>query len=159
MAKFNQMIVTNVGRLQYAKAMAGKRIVITKVVFGSGSPASQSAASELTSLVRAEITGTIEGVDTTSLEGVAIVTANVNNASLESPLSIKEIGVFCKDPDTSEEVMYAYCYSPNDIDVIPSSGSGTVVWKIRVQLAITNAVGEETPAQQYNSFFKLKMCV
>lgn len=147
MAVFNEMVVTNDGKIQYAKAMAGKKIQFTKVTFGSGNPASQSAAVELKGLVRAEIEGAIESVDTTTTEGVAIITASVNNASLSDELYIKEIGVFCKDPDTGATVMYSYCYSPNDIDVIPSSLSGAVIWKMRIQLAITNVASTTEPTE------------
>lgn len=148
MATFNDMVVTRDGKIQYSKAMAGKKIQFTKVVFGSGNPASQAAAVELKGLVRAEIEGSIESVDTTTTEGVAIITASVNNATLSDELYIKEIGVFCKDPDTNATVMYSYCYSPNDIDVIPSSLSGAVIWKMRIQLAITNVESTTEPTEQ-----------
>lgn len=148
MAQFNDMIITKGGKFIYAKAMAGKPIAFTKVLFGSGNPVSQTEAEALTGLVRSEIAGAVESINTTSKEGVAIITAAVNNETLNNKLSIKEIGVFCNDPDTGEEVMYAYCYSPNDIDVIPSSAGGVVVWKIRIQLEITNVVAQETPIEQ-----------
>lgn len=148
MAQFNDMVITKGGKLIYAKAIAGKAITFTKVLFGSGNPVSQSAVENLTGLVRSEIAGAVESINTTSKEGIAIIMAAVNNESLNDKLAIKEIGVFCKDPDTGNEVMYAYCYSPNDIDIIPSSSGGIVVWKIRIQLEISNVVAQETPIEQ-----------
>lgn len=139
MAVFNEMIVTNDGKIQYAKSMSGKTIVFTKVKFGSGNPTNQGAAVALKDLVTSQIEGGIESIDTTTTTGVATIVASVDNSTLERAVSIKEIGVFCNDPDTQQEVMYSYCYSPTDIDVIPASSGGSVIWKIRIQLAITNA--------------------
>lgn len=141
MAVFNDMIVTNDGKIQYAKSMAGKTIEFTKVKFGSGNPANQGKAVELKDLVTSRIEGGIESIDTTTTTGVATIVAYVDNSTLSSKVSIKEIGVFCKDPDTQQEVMYSYCYSPTDIDVIPAASGGSVIWKIRIQLAIANASG------------------
>jgi len=153
MATFNSMLVTNGGKLIYAKAMQGKSVVFNRVSFGSGTPESQSAAEALTQLVATAMDGAIESIDTTTTAGVAIVTVSVNNATLDYPVGIKEIGLFCKDPDTGASVMYAYCFSPSDIDVIPSNQNGVVTWKMRLQLAISNvSAGEAVPQTALVSF-------
>jgi Tfp pilus assembly major pilin PilA len=144
MATFNNMLVTNGGKLIYAKAMSGKTIIFNRVAFGSGNPATQAVAETLTQLRKPEIEGTIEAIDTTTTAGVAIITVQVNNAAIDKAIGIKEIGLFCADPDTAEPVLYAYCFSPNDIDVIPSNVNGAVIWKMRLQLEISNATLAET---------------
>lgn len=145
MATFNNMLITNSGKLIYAKAMAGKTVSFSGVKFGSGKAASVTAAEQLTDLVNTQITGSIDSV--TAADGVALVTVSVNNSSLSSPLGIREIGLFCLDPDTNVSTMYAYAYSENDIDVIPASASGSVTWKMTLKLAITN-VNTDTTTQQ-----------
>lgn len=139
MATYNNMLVTNGGKIQYAKVMAGKTISFTRVAFGSGSPASQAEAENLTGLVTQLIEGSVESIDTTTISGVCVLTVTVNNSNIASPIGIKEIGLFGKITDEASEVMYAYCYSPTDIDVIPSNTTGMVTWKMRLQLAISNA--------------------
>lgn len=139
MATFTEMIVTDKGKIQYAKAMAGKQIVFTRVAFGEGKPASLAAAEKLTALVGERISGTVESIDTTTEAGVAIIMVSVDNSTLNAAVGIREIGVFNTDPDTGKEVMYSYCYSENDIDVIPSSINGSVIWRMMIRLAITNA--------------------
>lgn len=146
MAVFNDMIVTNSGKVQYAKAMSGKKITFNRVGFGDSKPT--GSVEGLTGLVHERKTGSIESIDTTTTEGVAIITVQVNNAGMNENIGIKEVGIFCLDPDTNAEVMYAYAYSENDIDVIPAEGTQAVVWKMRVQLEISNATG--TPTQQDN---------
>lgn len=143
MAVFNNMLVTNKGKVMYANVMAGSTINFTRVAFGSGSPA--SSAETLEALVNQEIEGSIGNVEVT--ENGAIFTAEVNNSNLATAIGIKEIGIFAKVTTggvEGEEQMYAYCYSTNDIDVIPANGSATVNWKIRLQLDITNATVTET---------------
>lgn len=145
MATFNDMLITNNGKLIYAKAMAGKTVTFSGVKFGSGKASSITEAESLTDLKNTQITGAIESV-TSSSDG-AIVVVGVNNSSLSSPLGIREIGLFCLDPDTQVSTMYAYAYSDNDIDVIPASASGSVTWKMTLKLAITN-VNTSTTTQQ-----------
>ena len=138
MATYSNMLVTNGGKTQYAKVMAGKTISFTRVAFGGGSPASQTEAENLTGLVQQLIEGSIESIDNTTIAGVCVLTVTVSNANITSPIGIKEIGLYSKIGDETNEVMYAYCYSPTDIDVIPSNTTGSVTWKMRLQLAISN---------------------
>lgn len=152
MATFNDMIVTNVGKTIYAKVMNGKTITFNRVVFGGGNPASQADAEALTNLVDARIEGAIESIDTATEQGLAVITVSVNNAELDTGIGIKEIGLFCADPDTGASAMYAYAFSPDDIDVIPSNQYGAVVWKMRLQLAITNAAGSTTTQTESLAF-------
>ena len=85
MATFNNIIVTNEGKRQYAKAIAGKTIVFTKAMLGSGAPESATAAEKLTYLVVPRITGAIQ-IDTETLDGVAIVSVSLSNVELQEPL-------------------------------------------------------------------------
>ncbi len=140
MAKFNEMIITTVGKSIYAKAIAGQTIEFTKAVVGNGRPSDLAAAEALTNVVSPRINASIE-IDTASKEGIAIVNAAVNNSTLGEDVEICEIGLFCKDPDTSEEVMYSYAYAPNSSDVIPSRNSGEMMWMIQLFVYVENATG------------------
>lgn len=151
MAKFNDMIITALGKGIYAKAVAGKTIEFTKAVVGSGNPESQEQAEALTNLVDPQINCSIT-IDTESRERIAVITATLNNTTMTESVEIKEIGLFCKDPDTGEEVMYAYAYSPESTDVIPPITSGEMLWKVQLLVYITNATGTDTPQTGVFSF-------
>lgn len=140
MAKFNELIITTVGRNIYAKAIAGQTIEFTKAVVGNGRAADLAEAEALTNLVSPRINASIE-IDTTSREGIAIVTVIVDNATLSEDVEVSELGLFCKDPDTGAEVMYSYTYAPSSSDVIPSRNSGELVWRIQLLVYIENATG------------------
>ncbi len=144
MAKFNDMVVTTAGQALYAKAVGGKTLEFTRAIVGSGTPASQEAAEALTNLIDPQIECSIS-IDTEARERIAVITATLNNAELEEEVKIKEIGLFCKDPDTNEEVMYAYSYSPESADVIPPITTGEALWKIQLLVYVSNATGTNTP--------------
>ena len=151
MAKFNEIIVTQVGKSIYAKSIAGKTIEFTKVVVGNGKPASQEEAETLENVVDEKLIAAIE-IDSTSKEGIAIVNVTIDNAKLADDVEICELGLFCKDPDTEEEVMYAYTYAPNGHDVIPSANSGEMIWKVQLFVYISNAAGNNASQSEVVAF-------
>lgn len=137
MAVYNNFVVTNSGRKQYAKAIGGTKLIFTQVKFGTSKPT--GAPEELTDIRYFAASANIQSIDTTSQEGVARITIELSNANIQTAIGIREIGVFCKNEGDDTEVMYAYAHSDTDIDVIPSSSYGVVVWKMTIALAITNA--------------------
>lgn len=140
MAKFNEMIITTVGKSIYAKAIAGQTIEFTKAVVGDGKPADLNEAEALANVVSPRINAKID-IDTTSREGIAIVDVSVDNATIDEDIEIRELGLFCKDPETGEEVMYSYAYAPSSSDFIPSKNSGELIWRIQLFVYIENATG------------------
>lgn len=137
MALYNDFIVTNEGRKQYAKAIAGTVLTFTQVKLGTGTPTAPTE--ELTDIVSLAASANIASIDTTTQEGVARITIELSNANIQTALGIREIGVFCKNAVDNTEVLYAYAHSEADIDVIPSSAYGVYTWKMTVALAIANA--------------------
>lgn len=137
MAVYNNFIVTNNGRKQYAKAIAGTKLTFTQIKLGTGKPT--ATPEELTDIVALVASANISSIDTTTTEGVARITIDISNTSIQAAIGIREIGVFCKNAEDNTEVMYAYAYSDTDIDVIPSSSYGVVTWKMTIALAISNA--------------------
>lgn len=137
MAVYNNFIVTNDGRKQYAKAIAGTKLTFTQIKLGTGKPLGNPEI--LTDIISLAASANITSVDTATTEGVARMTIELSNTNIQSAVGIREIGVFCKNAEDNTEVMYAYAYSDTDIDVIPSSSYGVVTWKMTVALAISNA--------------------
>lgn len=151
MAKFNEMIITTVGKSIYAKAIAGQTIEFTKAVVGSGKPADLAEAEALTNLVSPRLIAAIT-IDTTSKEGIAIVNVSVDNKSIPEDVEVRELGLFCKDPDTGSEVLYSYTYAPSSSDVIPSARSGELIWRVQLFVYIENATGSDTDQSSITAF-------
>lgn len=151
MAKYNDMLITAIGKSIYAKAIAGHTIEFTKAVVGSGRPADASNIEALTDVVSARLNASVD-IDTTSKEGIAIIDATVNNSTLVEDVEICEIGLFCKDPDTGEEVLYAYTYAPSSYDVIPSANSGKMNWMVQLFVYVENATGSGSSQSPTTSF-------
>ena len=147
MAVFSEMIVTNNGKTQYAKAIAGKTIEFTRAFLGNSAPTTGEGLEARDSLVNPLGEGAITKIEVKrGTNGVdrAVITVEVNNAEFVEPFEIKELGLFCKDPDTGAEVMYAYCYATEGMDVIPPVTNGYVTWKANLELYISNATGNNT---------------
>lgn len=151
MATYNNFIVTNEGRKQYAKAISGTKLTFTQIKLGTGKPT--GTPEELTDVVALSVSANITSVDTTTVEGVARITIEISNDTIQTAIGIREIGVFCKSEDDNTEVLYAYAYSDTDIDVIPSSSYGVVTWKMTVALAITNAEANITDIANIFAYF------
>lgn len=137
MAVYNNFVVTNDGRKQYAKAISGTKLTFTQIKLGTGKPTGN--AEELTNVVSLSASANIVSIDTATVEGEARIAIELSNADIQTAIGIREIGVFCKAEDDNTEVMYAYAHSDTDIDVIPSSSYGVVTWKMTIALAITSA--------------------
>lgn len=142
MATFSDMIITNSGKAIYAKALSGKTINFSSAKLGNGTPESLAAAESLTDIVNLTAVASIASI--TSEDSVASITIEVKNDTFKIPVEVKEVGLFCIDPDTNEEVLYSYCYSASDIDVIPAITNGEVTWKMNLDLYISNATGTTT---------------
>lgn len=151
MATYNNFIVTNNGRKQYAKAIAGTKLTFTQIKLGTGKPT--GAPEELTDIIALSAKANITSIDTTTETGVARITIEISNENIQTAIGIREIGVFCKNADDNTEVMYAYAYSDSDIDIIPSSSFGVVTWKMTVALAITNAEANITDITNVFAYF------
>lgn len=151
MAVYSDFIVTNRGRIQYAKAISGTKLTFTQIKLGTGTPTIPQK--EMNDVVSLSMSANISSIDTTTQEGVARLTIEISNENIHTAIGIREIGVFCKNEIDNTEVMYAYAYSETDIDVIPSSSYGVVTWKMTISLAITNADAETgTGANIFSSF-------
>ena len=137
MALYNNFIVTNDGRKQYAKAISGATLIFTQVKLGTGKPT--KTPEELTNIVSPVVTAPITSIDTATVEGQARITIEFSNEGMETETGVREIGIFCKNTADNTEVLYAYAYSESDIDVIPSAAYGAFNWKMTVALAISNA--------------------
>ena len=140
MAVFNDFVITNNGRKQYAKVISGDTLTFTKAKLGTGKPT--TTPTELNDIVSPVVTASITSIDTTTVEGQARITIEFSNEGMSAAVGVREVGIFCKNSTDNTEVMYAYAFSENDIDTIPSAAHGQFIWKMTIALELTNAQAE-----------------
>lgn len=109
----NGFIVTRAGLNAVAKAIAGKQLVFSRVAFGDSEvdgvviPVTDAEAFEQTAMINWRKDLPMVGQPTVS-GGVANIKFLVQNADVEEGFYMRETGVFALDPDTGEEILYAY---------------------------------------------------
>lgn len=114
--------ITGDGLALLTKAMAGKTLTFTGVQLGSGSySGSVSAATGLVAPeVTLPITSMVHRADSATIKAV------LEYRELESGFTWTEVGVLAKDPDTQENVLYAYGYAGSQGDYIPGASEATL---------------------------------
>lgn len=140
MALFENFVITNSGKIQYAKAMSGATLTFTRAKIGTGKPDGDPELMD--DIVSLSAEAPITNIDTESVEGVAKMTIEVSNEGIDTPIGIREIGVYCRDSIDNIERLYAYAYAENDMDVIPTSDYGISTWKMTIALGVNNATAE-----------------
>lgn len=107
--------LTIAGAVLLAKALNGKPLNFTRGAFGDavkdGGTVTPTDAEQdaLTALIRERMTLPIKEYEIKD-NGSMIVTVVVNNANVASDFKTSEIGLFAKDPDTGQELLYGYSY-------------------------------------------------
>ena len=153
--------LTYVGHDLMSKCFTGNKLDISKIVMGDGDvPAGVESVKALTAVVspKMELPVVFRRVNGT---GEAIIECELKNANLDRGFFAKEVGIYATDPDTGDEVLYAYRNTGRESEWIPAAGSGEtlntiysviiVVGQIEnVNVTITEGVGSVSRAEYYN---------
>lgn len=132
------MKLTRAGLLILAKGLSGKNIIFTKCKLGAGDfDYDSESVLDLTDLKDIRLEMPIVGKEITG-DGTVTITARLCNLELEQGFQAKEHGVYCEDPDTHEEVLYAYRNTGEEYSFIPA---GFGVTKIDVRKAYVVEIG------------------
>jgi len=137
MANFNGTILTTQGRNLLAKALAGAELQFTKIQLGDGIWDENTNPEELTSLVSPKIDLPINELKIVG-DGTARIRAVLTNTGLQEGFFTRELGIFAKDPETGEEILYSVSYASNP-DYIPADGVTKIEDVIDVYTVIANA--------------------
>lgn len=106
------MILTEKGRTLLSKALTGKTLSFTRAYVGTGDLGSRNPYT-MTDLVARKMELPITAIRTSSV-GTAEITVEITNAKISAGFFMKEYGVFAKDPDTQQEVLYSYINKGNE---------------------------------------------
>jgi len=137
MANFNGTILTQAGRNLLAKALTGAKLEFTKVQLGDGIWDSNTNPETLTSLISPKIDLPINDIQIIG-DGTVKLRVLLTNTGLTEGFFTRELGIFAKDPNTGEEVLYAVAYAENP-DFIPSDGVTKVESVFDVYTVVANA--------------------
>ena len=144
MAQFSDMVLTNAGRGLIARTMTGKGLQFTRAVAGSGvvtgyetipDPSTDhdkyiefmNIVAEFSELVQPIREMEIRGIDIPPQIGTATIKTLLSNEGCSLGFFFNEVGLFAKDPDTDEEVLYGYCSAGNKGDFMPGQGTANAV--------------------------------
>ena len=144
MAQFSDMVLTNAGRGLIARTLTGKGLQFTRAVAGSGvvtgyetipDPSTDrdryiellNTVAEFTDLLQPTRAMEIRGIDIPPQIGTATIKTLLSNEGCSLGFFFNEVGLFAKDPDTDEEVLYGYCSAGNKGDFMPGQGTANAV--------------------------------
>lgn len=140
MAGFNNIYITTAGAQLAAKTIVGKKLEFTVAKLGSGtlSDSSINAIKARTSLVKEVMSIDITRVEQTS-KTQATIGFVFKNTDASSAFYFRELGIFAIDPDTKQEILFAYAYAGNNAEYVNNSISEIVQKKINVVVTVDNA--------------------
>ena len=109
MSDIRATTLTVVGLNLLAECMTGKELHFTRVVLGDGSIPDHSSTyiKDMTAMVHEVMSLPIVSKRVTG-DGTMIMNTKLNNKDLLTGFIARETGIFAEDPDTHEEILYAY---------------------------------------------------
>lgn len=114
------MQLTNLGRELLAKALLGKELKFSKMALGAGDfDYNKEKVSNLTMLRDLRLNMPLVGKKIAG-DGLAEISAQLCNFDLEEGFCAKETGLYALDPDTGEELLYAYQNAGDEYSFIPA---------------------------------------
>lgn len=140
MAGFNNIYITTAGAQLAVKTLEGKQLQFTVAKLGSGtlSDSSMTAIKARTALVNPVMEINITKVKQTS-NTQATISFVFQNTKATSPFYFRELGIFALDPDTKEQVLFAYAYAGSNAEYVNNSVSEIVEKTINIVVTVDNA--------------------
>ncbi|MBO5739005.1 phage tail protein [bacterium] len=118
-------ILTNAASELISKVLSGKTLNFTRMAVGDGFSYDTTAAKNYTTLVNEVLSIDITKKETLSASSVKITSA-FKNTDTQKEFYYREVGLYAQDPDTGEEVLYAYGNRNDAAELITPSGSNVV---------------------------------
>lgn len=149
MANFD-MSVTADGIKLLAATLAGETLTFTNIKMGSG--AYQGSVSAATDLVDTKVTLPVEKIIRKDSEATAKGTLMFK--TVETGFNWTEIGLFAKNPDGGNDILYAYGYAGSEGEYIPGKNDTTLNEKvIRFTVVVSESINitVDTSSQIYVS--------
>lgn len=133
MAAFVKNVITEQGYDLLRLTFFGGKIRLTKIVMGDGFLTDGTEIREMTDMVSPAVVLPISDIE--KYRGSVVVTGIFHPEQTEIEFYYREIGLYADNPETGEEILFAYGNCGTDAELIYPSGSSTLVEKT-IQLAI-----------------------
>ena len=133
--------MTEAGLELLAKSQTGKKIFFTRMKIGNGTITDEINFAELTDLINV-----IEAIEIKASEIIEqedkTVALKVSSVAIQKDYDyyFREIGLFAIDPDTEEEILYAYINKGEEATYIPKSSSDISIQELATMIV---AIGNE----------------
>lgn len=137
MANTIDFILTTAASDLMSKTLGGKTLNFTRMAVGDGFSYDTTTAKGYKTLVNEVLSLDITKKETLSASSVRITSA-FKNTDTQKEFYYREVGLYAQDPDTGEEVLYAYGNRNDAAELITPSGSSVVT----KQLVFIIAVGD-----------------
>lgn len=125
MANTIDFILTNAAKELSAKVLNGKILNFTRMAIGDGYSFDTNVAKGFITLVNEVLSLDITKKEVLDEESVKITSA-FSNTDADAEFYYREVGLFAEDPDTKEEVLYAYGNRNDAAELITPAGNNIV---------------------------------
>ena len=133
------MILTSQGRNLIAKALTGKELHFTRAYVGDGTLGSRDP-SALTALISPKRELPIQSMNVTGSIGTAEVVLEMSNKNLVTGFFVREYGLFARDPDTGQEVLYSYCNKGSEAGYLEGdNGTDQIAYSLSLVTVVDQA--------------------
>ena len=135
MANTIDFILTNAASKLISKVLSGKTINFTRMAVGDGFSYDTTAAKDYTALVNEVLSLDITKKETLTASSVRITSA-FKNTDAQQEFYYREVGLFAEDPDTGEEVLYAYGNRNDAAELITPTGSSVITKQLSFIISV-----------------------
>lgn len=149
MAIFQNYTLTRSGTSLLAKVHAGEaNINFTKAVTGSGTWKEDEDRENATELKIPKQEFTFSNIYIPSgSTNTCVLEVIINNENLDELYYISEMGIFAKDPNGGEDILYAILTSPNSTIYVPANntvGVSTIIERVVLEVAESDNITVNT---------------
>ena len=138
MANTINFILTNAALELIPKILNGKTLNFTRMAVGDGFCYTEAEAMALTTLVNEVLSLNITKKEIENISKVKITSA-FTSSDLEKEFYYREVGLFAQDPDTGQEVLYAYGNRNDAAEFITPNGASSVSKKLIFIVLVGNS--------------------
>ena len=133
------MILTSQGRNLIAKALTGKELHFTRAYVGDGTLGNRDPAN-LTALISPKRELPIQSMNITGAVGTAEVVLEMSNKNLAAGFFVREYGLFARDPDTGQEILYSYCNKGSEAGYLEGdNGTDQIAYSLSLVTVVDQA--------------------
>ena len=134
------MILTNEGKRVLALAVLGQTLHFTRALLGDGELSDGQDPASLSTIISPKHELTFTGLRLTDQIGTAELTMEMHNQDVLEGFYVREYGLYATDPETGEDVLYAYCNKGEEAPYIAAfNGTDIIVFTLTFESIIGDA--------------------